>query len=309
MTTDRIDFRAMGVQATVAVVGGDRAGLALAARSRIDELERRWSRFIADSEVSRLVPGAANLVSQDTYTLVECAVAGWRLTGGRFDPTVRDAVIAAGYDRSFEQLDGRAGATDVTRRSESEPVVVPGCEGIELDPVVSDVRLPEGVRIDPGGIGKGLAADLVVAETMAAGARGVLVNLGGDIRVVGESPDGSPWTVGVEDPFDPEREIARFVMADGAVATSSRRWRRFTGPDGPAHHLVDPRTGRPAEGSVEAATAVGGQGWAAEVYATAAFLAGAVDGVNLLGAAGLDGLVVTADGAIHRPKDRGVRVA
>ena len=103
MTTEQIDFRVMGVQASVVVVDGA-PGLSQAARARIDELERRWSRFSPDSEVSRLVPGAANLVSDDTYALVECAVAGWRLTGGRFDPTVRDAVVAAGYDRSFDQI-------------------------------------------------------------------------------------------------------------------------------------------------------------------------------------------------------------
>jgi thiamine biosynthesis lipoprotein len=158
------------------------------------------------------------------------------------------------------------------------------------------------VHIDPGGIGKGLASDIVVAEAMEAGAAGVLVDLGGDVRVAGVPADRDAWTIAVEDPIDPTLEIARYALNDGAVATSSRRWRRFFGTRGAAHHIVDPRTGRPAIGEVDAATAVAGQGWAAEVYATAAFLAGADNGPALLAAAGLDGLVVTGDGRVHHAR-------
>jgi FAD:protein FMN transferase len=298
MPADRVEFRAMGVRAVVEIIGGP-AGLAHAARRRLDDLETRWSRFRPTSEIARLAPGAPTLVSEDTYVLLEHAVAGWQLTQGRYDPTVLPAVRAAGYDRSFDELQAIPPSEPPADAGVATGEPAPGCGDIVLDPVVRSVTLPAGVAIDPGGIGKGLASDVVAAEMLASGAEGVLVNLGGDVRVAGDPPDSGSWIVAVEHPIDPSSEIARYALQDGAVATSSRRWRRFVGPDGPAHHIVDPATGRPAVGDVDAATAVAGQGWAAEVFATAAFLAGAQDGPRLLADAGLDGLVVTSDGVVH----------
>src|SRR5262245_13569523 len=102
---DQQTFRAMGSDAHVLVVGGP-AGLAARAQARVDDLERKWSRFLPDSEVSRLTAraGSAVEVSGDTVELVTRAIGAWRLTGGAFDPTVLGAVIRAGYDRSFEEL-------------------------------------------------------------------------------------------------------------------------------------------------------------------------------------------------------------
>ena len=123
---------------------------------------------------------------------MERAVSAWQVTRGRFDPTVLTALENAGYDRTFEAVD----------RDRMEPVgparPAPGCALIELDRLVRAVRLPAGVRLDLGGIGKGYAADLVATELHRAGAAGVCVNLGGDLRVVGEPPDEAPaWVVAV----------------------------------------------------------------------------------------------------------------
>src|SRR5690242_3981796 len=94
----------MGTDAHVSVFGD--SGLLVQARSRIDDLERRWSRFLPDSELSRLNRAAGHpvAVDEETFSLIALAVHAWRETGGRFDPTVLDAVCAEGYDRSFEQL-------------------------------------------------------------------------------------------------------------------------------------------------------------------------------------------------------------
>ena len=176
-------FRAMGSDVHIIVVAPDPdllKGLLEGATARIAALEQRWSRFIATSEISELNRRAGDdvTVSADTVLLVARAIEAWRITGGGFDPTVLGDVIRAGYDRSFEELGPE------TRSVPS--VLGRGCTDI----VVRDasVRLPPGVGFDPGGIGKGLAADLVVAEVMAGGAEGVCVNLGGDLRVRGRSP-------------------------------------------------------------------------------------------------------------------------
>jgi thiamine biosynthesis lipoprotein len=201
-------------------------------------------------------------------------------------------MVRLGYDRPLDG-EGRAGPS----RPGSERS--PGCGGIRLDPDSRTVHLPEGVAIDPGGIGKGLAADLVVAELIDDGARGVLVNVGGDLAVAGEPPGGTGWSVAVEDPHDPQAVLAVPRLAAGGVATTTpvhRRWRPDTGP---GLHVIDPRTGRPVDGDVAAVTVVAGQGWMAEAFAKAVTVAGAEAGLDRVDTAGLDALVVTAGGSLR----------
>lgn len=254
----------MGTVAHVVVVGGDEARLIDGARRRLDDLERRWSRFLPGSEVSRLNrrPGRPVVVSPDTFTLVARSVDAWHATGGRFDPTVLPAMLAAGYDRDFAAVAVAAGPFGVPQPS-------PGCGGIRLDPAVQAVWLPAGVGFDPGGIGKGLAADLVSREMVDAGAAGALVNVGGDLRVRGTPPAGDEWTVAVEDPADGAHELARFALASGAVATSSRLQRRWRAGDVDLHHLIDPTTGSAAQTDVATVTVVAADAWWAEALATA----------------------------------------
>ena len=183
-------FRGWAATCDVVVVGPDR--LADSAVRRVADLERRWSRFDERSEVSALNrhAGAPVLVSAETLELVERALDVCRLTHGWFDPTVLGALERAGYDRSFEQVGTNAADGTSTLRS--------GAAGIEI--LAGTVRLPVGTGFDPGGIGKGLAADIVVDELLADGAEGVCVNLGGDIRVEGAGPTGDAWTIAVEHP-------------------------------------------------------------------------------------------------------------
>jgi thiamine biosynthesis lipoprotein len=282
-------FTSMGSKAHVIVVGGHEA-LADAARRRLFDLEQRWSRFVPASEVSRLTAQAGERVpvSAETRLLVSRAVEAWRLTGGAFDPTVLGDVVRAGYDRTFSQIDGRAGHSDLAV----------GCTDIE---VTGDaVRLPAGTGFDAGGIGKGLAADLVVDEVMAAGAEGVCVNLGGDLRVHGVSPDG-PWTIAIEHEWFDE-PIALVGLAEGAVATSTTLRRRWTVDAHERHHLIDPRTGEPAVTDLTLASVISGEAWVAEVLAKAVLLRGSRHAFDLLGcddaalAVDGDGRAQTSDG-------------
>jgi FAD:protein FMN transferase len=282
-------FRAMGSDVHVLVNGP--AGLLQVARDRVEELERRWSRFRAHSEISRLnaLAGSPMVVSAETLGLVGRALEGARVTGGRFDPTVLGDVLRAGYDRTFEELDaGAAGGSPLGR----------GWTRVVVDAARSSVTLPAGVGLDPGGIGKGYAADLVVSELRAAGAAGVCVNLGGDLRAEGRAPGGGSWVVGIEHPLRPG-PAATVTLAGGAVATSSRI-RRAWGPDGDRrHHLIDPATGAPADTALAAVTVLAARGWQAEVLAKAAFLGGLDRGRALLTVAGADGLLVDDHGGLH----------
>lgn len=281
-------FRAMGSDAHFIVVGPD-AGLLDRARARIDELEQRWSRFIDTSEICEINrrSGAAVAVSADTVLLVERAIEAWRLTGGGFDPTVLGDVIRAGYDRSFDELD------PVVRPVSSE--LGRGCADIVVRG--SEVRLPAGVGFDPGGIGKGLAADLVVAEVMAAGAEGVCVNLGGDLRVSGRSPVGGSWTIAIE--HDLAIEPVVFVaLTEGAVATSTTLRRRWSVDGRPRHHLIDPWTGEPSVSDLTLVAVVAGEAWIAEVLAKAELLRGSARAFDLVGGTGAEALAVTVAGKL-----------
>ncbi len=279
----------MGCDTHLLVVGGTEA-LADAAVGRIEDLEARWSRFRPDSELSLLngMPNQAIEVSPETYDLITRAVHAWRITGGAFDPTVLPSLVASGYDRSFELIDTSSHAAPAV------PTPAPGCAGIVTDPSTRSVLLPSGVTIDPGGIGKGLAADIVVAELLEAGAAGAMVSLGGDVRVAGRPPSGTVWSIGVDDPFDPAAELTRVHLSGGAVATSSRLRRRWTRGGETVHHLIDPRSGASFGGDVATVTTVASEGWWAEAMTKVVFASG------LGGLVNAEAIVVAGDGQVRR---------
>ena len=281
-------WSAMGTTVTVRLAGsGAEDGLAVA-RRRISELEARWSRFRAASDVSRLneATGRPVRLHPETLDLLETARTWWQVTDGRFDPTVADALVAAGYDRD------RATGHGPIRPGPPAP----GAGGLELDRRTGTARLPEGVRIDLGGIGKGRAVDLLAGE-LGHVDHG-LVDLGGDLRVWGGSPERHGWPISIDDLRDGS-ELARLGLEHGAVTTSSTLVRRWHDGDRHAHHLIDPRTGRPVEGEVVSVTVVGAQAAPAEVLAKAAIVDGTVDGATtFLAHHGATAFVVPAHGPV-----------
>lgn len=278
----------MGSDCHVIVVGGP-AGLADEARARIDELEGRWSRFREDSEISELNrrAGTAVEVSAETVELIERALDAWRISGGSFDPTLLGAVIRAGYDRTFDAI-GPSAAPGVS-------VLLNGADRIVVEG--RSITLPAGVGFDPGGIGKGLAADLVVGGTLDSGAEGVCVNMGGDVRVAGPGPGGEPWTIAIEHPWLAE-PLALVGLTGGAVATSTTLRRTWQVGDSIRHHLIDPQTGLPSDTDVNLAAVIAAETWAAEVLAKAVVLRGSAHPFDNLGATGAEGLAVADDGRV-----------
>jgi thiamine biosynthesis lipoprotein len=276
----------MGTRAHVIVVGGA-AALVAHAQQRIAELEARWSRFIPTSEVSDLNAhaGRPRRVSPETRALVQRALEARRATSGLFDPTVLGAVLRAGYDRTFDAVAAAPhdGASDL----------IMNAAAIEIHG--DTVRLPFGSGFDPGGIGKGLAADMVAQELRDTGADGVCINLGGDVRVAGVAPDGGAWTIAVRHPTTSE-PIARLGITDGAVATSTTLRRRWEVAGDPRHHLIDTATGKPSTTRRTFATVVAGYAWAADVLAKALVLDGNSNPFALLRTSGAEALVVDDHG-------------
>lgn len=135
------------------------------------------------------------------------------------------------------------------------------------------VELPEGTTIDPGGIGKGLAADIVAERLIDDGAAGCLVELSGDLRVMGTPPDDSAWRIAIEDPFNADRQRGIIRLSDGGVATSSQRKRRWSGPDGiQRHHLLNPASSQPAVTGIQSATVLATSAMRAEYLTKPCFV-------------------------------------
>jgi thiamine biosynthesis lipoprotein len=244
----RHSFRAMGTEVTL--TAEHRAGSRSFERaSRAVETvfareEMRFSRFRGESELTRVNERAGRLtkVSSGFAALLHHSLEAAARTGGLFDPSVLPAMIAAGYDRDFDEvIAGARGALHPPR---------PCGRWREVDLDDDLLHLPEGVGLDFGGVAKGWTVDLAANAALAQGVAWAIVNAGGDLRLAGRTPrDGIAVTV--EDPDDRDQEALRVTLASGALATSSVTARSW-GPG--LHHLIDPRIGLPASTSVLQAT-------------------------------------------------------
>lgn len=267
----RHTFRSMGTTIEILLVGAQAAhpeaiATFALAESLANEWERTFSRFRPESELSRLnaQAGRTVVVSPRLYTAIELAIDAARRTGGLFDPTVLPALIALGYDRTFDDLHDHEGAPVA-------PVPAPGMAGIIQDPGRRTVQLSDGVQLDLGGIVKGLYADVLARIGPWSGGA---VSAGGDLRVWGVPPEGEQWIIGVEHPDDPRRDVMQLRLAAGAVATSGTNRRAWRRAGAPVHHLIDPRTGQPAASGIRTASVVSTTAVHAEIAATALVVGG-----------------------------------
>jgi thiamine biosynthesis lipoprotein len=265
----------------------------------IDSLEQRMSRFIATSELNRLNEsnGRPVVVSSELYEVVRRAVEMARQTRGFFDPTLLEDLSRVGYDRSLDQLEPDGGALPAPIANR----VRRGWERIDFSPDPPTITLPEGVKIDLGGIGKGYTAQLIAGFLGEYGP--CLVNAGGDI-VAGEAPDGyAGWPVTIAAPLrglgGPEGDLLGLWLHNAALTTSGVDRRRWVRAGRTYHHLIDPLTGLPASSGLVTVSVLHADGARAEALATAALVAGVAQGIDLIEAAGAGALLVTDEGHYH----------
>jgi len=289
---------ALGTTALVAV-GESRALLpARAILSReLRAIDVACSRFRDDSELVRLnrETGKPVRVSALLFDAVRCALRAAELTDGLVDPTVGRTLRSAGYDATFAAVARREGRTFVPAFSS-----VPGWRGIKLDPAKSTVRIPRGVELDLGATAKALAADRAAQAIAEETSSGTLVSLGGDIATAGPPPEGG-WPILLSDNHaasldEPGETVSIY---SGGLATSSTTVRRWQSTEGELHHIVDPRTGRPAASEWRTVTVAAGSCVDANTASTAAIVLGA-DAVGWLQGRGLPARLVRNDGSTKR---------
>lgn len=281
----------MGGRVTMTITGGS-TGLIDELESELARLERLWSRFLADSELSRLNAAAGTPLTVDpaTVELIRAMQRGFVETDGAYDPTLLPALVDAGYAASFTNAD-RMSTVPASSR--------PGGDPSDILIRDTEVQLPVGMTLDSGGIGKGFAADLLAARALEAGAAGAMIEISGDLVAVGEGPLDGVWSVGVEHPDHPERHLEVIRISSGAVATSGTRRRSWTADGETRHHLLDPRTLLPARTGLATATVIAGTGARAEILTKAAFMPPDEGFLAWLPHRNAAGLVITTEGEIR----------
>ncbi len=238
-------FAALGTTALVAVAEPEALGKARRIlRDELAVVDAACSRFRADSELVLLNRFAGTEVRVGCRLLqaVRTALDVAALTGGLVDPTVGASLRLAGYDRTFAEVRLRDG-----RRVRPSFAPVSGWASIVLDARRRTIRAPRGVELDLGATAKAVAADRAALGAAEATGAGVLVSLGGDISVAGDPPDGG-WPVRIADDHAAPLEGPgpTVSLAAGGLASSGTHVRRWTTAGGELHHIIDPRTTRPA---------------------------------------------------------------
>jgi thiamine biosynthesis lipoprotein len=284
-TWHRSSARVMGTPSEILVDGP--AELIEVGWNRLRRLEQTWSRFVPDSELNRLQAWRGWLeCSDDLVAALQWCLRMHDETGGLFDPSIRTSLEQLGYDRTF--VDVEASATPA-----AQPMPAPGIDGLEVSGNMA--RIAPGLSIDLGGIGKGLAADIVADELIAAGANSAYVSLGGDIHAAGEPVDENGWNVPLLHPMT-EAPVDHHRLYSGALVMSTtmlRRWRRGTAEH---HHIIDPRTGASSESDLIAVAVADQSAARGEALAKSAIVAGTSQGTTLLRSAGVKAWLISADG-------------
>lgn len=292
-----LTFRAMGSQVDILLDTQDECDHLAQVPAWFAAWEQQVSRFRADSELVQLNhhTGQWLPVSPVLYDIVQLAIWAAYESDGLVTPTLLDALEASGYDRSFETLSSHHwGYTSQPRISHH---AIADWRAIELNPHTRSVRVPANVRLDLGGFAKGWAAQQAMHKL--ASFAPVLVNAGGDIAVSGLRTDGSRWPVGVADPADPNQHLELLMIDRGGIATSGRDFRCWQHHGIWQHHILDPRTGRPALTDLLSVTVIAPTACEAEMAARVALILGSHAALSWLEARpSLAGLLVTEAGSV-----------
>jgi thiamine biosynthesis lipoprotein len=256
------------------------------------EIEERCTRFNQRSELMQLTAqaGAPVPVSAILYEAVRFALMVAEASGGAFDPTVGQRMEARGFNR--EHRTGEIVRTAIALDGDAS------YRDVELDPDRRTITLRRPLTLDLGAVAKGLAVDTAARELEPF--KDFAIDAGGDLYLGGSNPQGAPWSVGIRHPRRDHELIDSLRVSNQAVCTSGDYERRTPG-DG--HHILDPRTGASPH-TVASATVVAPGAMLADALATAAFVLGPADGIELLNRMGVDGLIVTP--GLERYETRGL---
>lgn len=274
------EFRAMNSDILLAASGSDitliKNGFLLA-REFINRSEQRFTRFSEESELAQLnrSAGVWFQASAEMYQVIEQAHRLAIETDGLFNPAILPALKQAGYDRSMDEIRNNPPRMEPPRLVEKHDF-----RQIQLDSASKSILLPHGMQVDLGGIAKGWIAEQA-AQQLAQVSEACAVSAGGDMFIINLPQGETSWEIGLENPLEPDQDLAVLHVMPGAVATSSIAKRQWKHNGQLKHHLIDPRSGQPAVTEWLSTTVWAEAAVQAEVYAKALLIAGpqGVDGL------------------------------
>jgi len=284
----------MGTLVTIQVVRSGAEAAIQCAFEWFREIEERCTRFHPSSELMQLTEqiGVAVPVSAILFEAVQFAVRLAEESGGAFDPTVGQRMEARGFNREH-----RTGDVIHTAIRPEEDV---SYRDVRLDPDRRTITLLRPLMLDLGAVAKGLAVDAAARELEPF--RDFAIDAGGDLYLGGMNPQGTPWKIGIRHPRNENELLTSLCVSNQAVCTSGDYERETAA----GHHILDPRKGSPA-GAVASATVVASGAMLADALATAAFVLGPKEGIQLLDRMGADGMIVTPE--LERYETEGLRHA
>ncbi len=295
-------FKAMGCQMTAGLDGDSRRAAERLEQVPVwfEEWEAALSRFRENSELSRVnrLAGARQTVSPVFWQVFQLALEAERKSRGLVSPVVLDALMAAGYTQSFDILAARAASENAVISDAPAPARGVGPLGkalIEWDAASHSILLEDGAQLDFGGVAKGWAAHTAMRKLEIYGP--ALVDAGGDVAVSGLQSNGQPWPVGIADPFQESGQVGLLKAGRCGIATSGTDFRRWK--QGPTwqHHIIDPRSGKPAQTDVLSATLVAANVMEAEMAAKVVVILGSLEGLAWLeDQPGIEGLLILENG-------------
>jgi thiamine biosynthesis lipoprotein len=294
MRLERFSFRGMGSPCELSLWSTSRneaAALAKLCAREVDRLEKKFSRYREDSLTTRINRSAGNadgvVVDSETASLLDFAATAYHESGGRFDPT--SGVLR----RVWDFKSGRLPSKDALAGTRA----LVGWSKIEW--AKPRLTLPiAGMELDFGGFVKEYASDRVAELCREHGLESGLIDLGGDLAVVGPHPDGSSWLVGIRDPRNPEHALARIAIDRGGLATSGD-YERFMIVDGVRYsHLLDPRTGQSHRGGPACVSIKAAHCLVAGITSTIAMLHDEAEAPKFLSRVGLPHLLVEQSGRV-----------
>lgn len=266
-------MRTMGTYANVTIVTADSsADAAAAARAQnvfrcVDSLMSNWTTTSEVARINRLAGHESVIVHPEVAVVLDSSLALWRESDGAFDVTVEPLIRAWGFlggpRRVPSEGEARAAAARV------------GAQRVHFDRATRALRFDhDSVRVDLGGIAKGYAVDEAARVLRQAGVENALVDLTGNMAALGRPAGREHWTIGVRDPHDRVPYFARLWLASGECISTSGKYEQFVAQDGRTYgHIMDPRTGRPAEGLISV-TVVSRSAFTCDAWDTPLFVIG-----------------------------------
>lgn len=287
------DLFAMDTWLNLSAYGPEAEDALAAAQERIRELESLWSVTNADSEIYAVnhSGGAPTLLSGDTAEVLAFALEMAERTGGTLDPTLYPVLTAWGFTTGQYQIPSQEEIDSLLASTGYEKIILDG----------QTVTVPDGMELDLGAVGKGYAADETAAVLREHGITSALLNFGGNVLTVGAKPDGSPWRIGIRNPFTDGDTLGVMELTDQSIVVSGGYERYFIGEDGePYWHILDPNTGAPARSGLAQAAIISSDSKVCDALSTAVYVMGLEDAVAYWRMEqGFDMILVTDDQHIY----------